>query len=115
MMGAATSGPFQDEFGRRFAFGLGGVFSATGTAMAYTSLDLTALVGRRVLFLFSKLVTGFGIGVLMAICQIYVSEISPTRLRGVLLAFFPFAVVSFDLTLSVVIIADPLCFSLLAK
>jgi fucose permease len=44
------------------------------------------------LFLFSKIVTGAGIGVLMTTCQTYVSEISPVKLRGALLAIFPFAV-----------------------
>jgi len=54
-----------------------------------SGVDLT---GRRTLFLFSKIVTGAGIGVLMTTCQTYVSEISPVKLRGALLAVFPFAV-----------------------
>lgn len=109
MLGATASGAFQDKFGRRFAFGLGGILSAigaylviehepveanflTGTAMAYTSPDPADLTGRRVLFLFSKIVTGAGIGILMTTCQTYVSDIAPVKLRGVLLAFFPFFV-----------------------
>ncbi|KAH7130188.1 general substrate transporter [Dendryphion nanum] len=90
MMGAALSGPFQDKFGRRHAFALGGIISALGTAMAFTSPDLKTLLARRVLFLFSKLITGMGIGILMTTCQTYISDISPVKLRGALLAFFPF-------------------------
>ncbi|KAJ8108536.1 hypothetical protein OPT61_g8106 [Boeremia exigua] len=93
MIGAAGSAPFQDRFGRRMAFILGGVVSAIGTAFAYASPESgVGLTGRRVLFLFSKIVTGAGIGVLMTTCQTYVSEISPVKLRGALLAVFPFAV-----------------------
>ncbi|KAF2010390.1 general substrate transporter [Aaosphaeria arxii CBS 175.79] len=90
MMGAAFNGPFQDKFGRRLAFALGGVATALGTAMAFTSPDLKTLVARRVLFLFSKIVTGMGMGILMTTCQTYISDISPVKLRGALLAFFPF-------------------------
>lgn len=58
--------------------------------MYFTSPDPTVLLGRRLLLLFSKTVTGVGIGVLMATCQTYVSEIAPVKIRGVLLSFFPF-------------------------
>lgn len=44
------------------------------------------------MFLFSKLVTGAGMGVLMTTCQTYVSEVSPVKIRGALLAVFPFMV-----------------------
>ncbi|KAF9690981.1 hypothetical protein EKO04_011264 [Ascochyta lentis] len=92
MIGAAGSAPVQDRFGRRTAFVLGGVISAIGTAFAYASPDPSiGLTGRRTLFLLAKLVTGAGIGVLMTTCQTYVSEIAPVKLRGALLAFFPFA------------------------
>ncbi|KAH7386037.1 general substrate transporter [Pyrenochaeta sp. MPI-SDFR-AT-0127] len=84
MIGAAGSGAFQDRFGRRLAFGLGGLVSAIGAHQYASRGDAH--------FLFSKIVTGAGIGGLMTTCQTYVSEISPVRLRGVLLTVFPFAV-----------------------
>ncbi|KAH6643101.1 general substrate transporter [Boeremia exigua] len=92
MMGAASGGVFQDRFGRRSAFGLGGILTAIGTALAYSSPEVASLTGRRVLFLLSKIVTGNAIGILLTTCQTYVSEIAPTKLRPVLLAIFPFSV-----------------------
>jgi hypothetical protein len=65
--------------------------------MAYALADLTDLTGRRTLFLFSKIFIGAGIGILMSTCQTYVSEISPLQLRGALLGFFSFIVVSMHL------------------
>lgn len=60
--------------------------------MAYTSPGPAGLTNRRVLFLFSKIVTGVGVGGLITTCQTYVSEVAPVKLRGGLLAFFPFFV-----------------------
>ncbi|OAL49793.1 general substrate transporter [Pyrenochaeta sp. DS3sAY3a] len=116
MLGATASGAFQDKFGRRFAFGLGGIISAIGTAMAYTSPSPAELTGRRVLFLFSKIVTGAGIGMLMTTCQTYVSDIAPVKLRGVLLAFFPFFVtigqlIAITLVFSRIMIFNPSSFT----
>ncbi|PSN74207.1 general substrate transporter [Corynespora cassiicola Philippines] len=92
MMGAALSAPFQDRFGRRMAFVLGGIVSAIGTALSYASPESSiGLTGRRTVFLFAKLIIGSGIGVLMTTCQTYVSEISPLKLRGAFLAVFAFA------------------------
>jgi hypothetical protein len=41
MFGAAGSGAFQDRFGRRLAFGLGGVVSAVGMSFTwiYTTIS----------------------------------------------------------------------------
>lgn len=49
---------------------------------------------RRVLFLFAKIIIGMGCGVLMSACQTYISEIAPKNLRGVVLGFYAFNVVS---------------------
>lgn len=66
----------------------------SGTVLAYTSADVASLDGRRLAFFFAKLIIGIGMGMLMSACQTYVSEVAPPRLRGALLGFFAFVVVS---------------------
>ncbi|KAG4442460.1 hypothetical protein IFR05_002062 [Cadophora sp. M221] len=92
MLGAFCNGFIQDKFGRRVAYILGGVITAIGTVLAYTSADVASLDGRRLAFFFAKLIIGVGMGMLMSACQTYVSEVSPPRLRGALLGFFAFVV-----------------------
>ncbi|KAH6711389.1 general substrate transporter [Leptodontidium sp. MPI-SDFR-AT-0119] len=92
MLGAFSNGFIQDKFGRRVAYILGGVITAIGTVLAYTSADVASLDGRRLAFFFAKLIIGIGMGMLMSACQTYVSEVAPPRLRGALLGFFAFVV-----------------------
>lgn len=113
MFGALCSGFLQDRFGRRCSYFVGGTATAIGkfqfsrqinmtkltraigTSLAFTSPDMKALLSRRLAFFFAKTIIGFGMGILLTGTQTYVSEISPSRLRGVLLGLFPFIVVSF--------------------
>ncbi|KAF9877076.1 hypothetical protein CkaCkLH20_05342 [Colletotrichum karsti] len=103
--GSVTAGWFQDRFGRRAAFFLGGVLGLVGTAAAYTSGMPSGVTERRVLFLFAKIIIGMGCGVLMSACQTYISEIAPKNLRGVLLGFYAFNV-SFGHLLAISIVFD---------
>ncbi|TDZ19341.1 MFS transporter fmqE [Colletotrichum orbiculare MAFF 240422] len=90
--GSVTAGWFQDRFGRRATFLLGGILGMIGTAAAFTSGMPAGASERRGLFLFAKIVIGAGCGVLMSACQTYISEIAPRNLRGVLLGFYAFNV-----------------------
>ncbi|KAM9884665.1 maltose permease [Verticillium dahliae] len=58
-----------------------------GTALFDVSSNVGGLDSRRGVLLAGKLVIGLGMGIFMSTCQTYVSEISPPRLRTVLLGF----------------------------
>ncbi|KAF7553423.1 hypothetical protein G7Z17_g3666 [Cylindrodendrum hubeiense] len=90
--GSIFAGWFQDRFGRRANFLLGGILGLIGTAASYTSGMPIDQDHRRGLFLFAKIVVGMGCGVLMSTCQTYISEIAPRNLRGVILGFYAFNV-----------------------
>lgn len=53
-----------------------------------------SVMDRRVVFLFAKIIIGMGCGSLMSVCQTYISEIAPKNLRGVVLGFYGFNIVS---------------------
>ncbi|TVY64429.1 MFS transporter fmqE [Fusarium oxysporum f. sp. cubense] len=90
--GALFAGWFQDRFGRRASFALGGLLGMIGTAFSYTCGMPDDMEARRGLFLFAKIVIGMGCGMLMSSCQTYISEIAPKNVRGVLLGFYAFNV-----------------------
>ncbi|KAL3486169.1 hypothetical protein BJX62DRAFT_242235 [Aspergillus germanicus] len=78
-VGAFCSGMLADRFGRRTNFTLSGLFSTAGIAVLYIS-------SMRGVFLAGKMINAFGLGLAVATGQTYVSEIAPTRLRGILLS-----------------------------
>ncbi|GKT84481.1 LOW QUALITY PROTEIN: maltose permease [Colletotrichum tofieldiae] len=90
--GSVGAGWFQDRFGRRATFFVGGMLGLIGTAASYTSGMPDSVMDRRGLFLLAKIVIGMGCGVLMSACQTYISEIAPKNLRGVVLGFYAFNV-----------------------
>ncbi|PKS08729.1 hypothetical protein jhhlp_004782 [Lomentospora prolificans] len=92
MIGAAGNGFLQDLFGRKIMFFVGGVISAIGTALAYVASDLDGVNHRRGLLLVGKFIIGMSMGIMMSTCQTYVSEISPPKLRTILLGFYPFLI-----------------------
>ncbi|KAJ6071018.1 general substrate transporter [Penicillium canescens] len=93
MVGASTNGFFQDKFGRRPMYFVGGVIAAIGGALEYASPELGSLEARRGVLLAAKIILGIGMGILMSTCQTYVSEISSPRLRTILLGLFPLLVI----------------------
>ncbi|EEY19513.1 maltose permease MAL61 [Verticillium alfalfae VaMs.102] len=90
MIGAASNGVVMDRFGRKIMFAVGGLVSSVGTALVYVASDVGGVDSRRGVLLAGKFVIGLGMGILMSTCQTYVSEISPPRLRTVLLGFYAF-------------------------
>ncbi|CAK7226328.1 hypothetical protein SBRCBS47491_006192 [Sporothrix bragantina] len=82
-IGAWVAGPLSDRFGRRIAFVVSGMISAAGVAVVYTA-------SARGVFLAGKMVNAVGLGMALTTGQVYVSEIAPTRFRGVALSLYTF-------------------------
>ncbi|XP_021801450.1 plastidic glucose transporter 4 [Prunus avium] len=76
-VGSFTGGALADKFGRTRTFQLDVIPLAIGAFLCATSQSVqTMIVGR--------LLAGIGIGITSAIVPLYISEISPTEIRGAL-------------------------------
>ncbi|KAF7956944.1 hypothetical protein EAE96_004268 [Botrytis aclada] len=82
--GAWVAGPISDRFGRRVSFCISGLISIAGTAVIYTSTTPGAFLG-------GKMLNAIGLGMALTTGQIYVSEITPLRIRGVALSAYAFS------------------------
>ncbi|KAH7007308.1 maltose permease Mal61 [Ilyonectria destructans] len=80
-MGCYAAGPISDRFGRRLAFLVAAIISAAGVAVVYTSSSPGQFLG-------GKMVNALGLGLAITAGQTYVSEITPTAIRGVALSAF---------------------------
>ncbi|WP_411080811.1 sugar porter family MFS transporter [Streptomyces sp. cmx-18-6] len=78
VMGATSAGLLSERFGRRKALGIIGVVFIFGTAVASTANGYPVLIAGRV-------VLGLAVGAASASVPVYLSEISPTKIRGRLL------------------------------
>lgn len=74
-IGALILGPLSDRFGRHSMLIVSMVITGVGSLCSAVSFD-------EMSFGLSRLVTGIGIGADLAIINVFVSEISPRRLRG---------------------------------
>ncbi|CAL0299135.1 unnamed protein product [Lupinus luteus] len=76
-VGSFTGGTLADKFGRTKTFQLDAIPLAVGAFLCATAQSVqTMIIGR--------LLAGIGIGVTSAIVPLYISEISPTEIRGAL-------------------------------
>ncbi|KAL3618961.1 hypothetical protein CASFOL_037189 [Castilleja foliolosa] len=76
-VGSFTGGSLADKFGRTKTFLLDSIPLAVGAFLCATSQSIeTMILGR--------LLAGIGIGISSAIVPLYISEISPTEIRGTL-------------------------------
>ncbi|KAJ1686297.1 hypothetical protein LUZ63_017687 [Rhynchospora breviuscula] len=76
-VGSFTGGALADKFGRTRTFILDSIPLAIGAFLSATSQDVrTMIIGR--------LLAGVGIGISSALVPLYISEISPTEIRGAL-------------------------------
>ncbi|KAJ6795930.1 plastidic glucose transporter 4 [Iris pallida] len=76
-VGSFTGGSLADKFGRTRTFQLDAIPLAVGAFLSATAQNVqTMLIGR--------LLSGIGIGISSAIVPLYISEISPTEIRGAL-------------------------------
>lgn len=76
-VGSFTGGTLADKFGRTRTFQLDAIPLAIGAFLSATAQNVqTMLIGR--------LLAGIGIGISSAVVPLYISEISPTEIRGAL-------------------------------
>eukprot|EP00238_Polyblepharides_amylifera_P006996 CAMPEP_0196574592 /NCGR_PEP_ID=MMETSP1081-20130531/4285_1 /TAXON_ID=36882 /ORGANISM="Pyramimonas amylifera, Strain CCMP720" /LENGTH=511 /DNA_ID=CAMNT_0041892671 /DNA_START=118 /DNA_END=1653 /DNA_ORIENTATION=+ len=77
MVGAAAGGHLTDQYGRRTALTLAALPFLAGYMLMAVAPSYALLVCGRVL-------TGVGVGIVSLACPIYIAEISPAKLRGML-------------------------------
>ena len=75
MAGALGAGRIADRLGRRRTFGLEGAVFLVGTALAVLATGFPMLLAAR-------LVLGLAVGAASATVPVYLSELSPTEIRG---------------------------------
>lgn len=81
VFGALFSGRITDVFGRKKVIIVAGIFFATGSILTGASSDM-------VLFFISRLIIGVAIGISSFAVPLYISEISPAKIRGALVFSF---------------------------
>ena len=84
--GAILAGAISDRFGRKRVLLLSALFftvSAVWCGLAHTDTDLVL----------ARLVGGLGIGIASLVSPLYIAEISPPRIRGMLVALQQLAIV----------------------
>ena len=85
ILGVAVAGWLSDKFGRKPAMLFSAVLfsvSAIGCALCIGFADLVAY----------RIVGGVGIGVVSIVSPVYISEISPARIRGTMVSLYQFAI-----------------------
>lgn len=80
MVGAAISGLLMDHFGRKLAIMMTSVPYTIGWVLIVASPNIG-------LFYFARFVSGFSKGIALGIAPVYISEIAPAQMRGLLGAF----------------------------
>lgn len=84
-LGALIGGGIAERIGRRMTIMLSCLVFAVGVAVQVASTTVGALVAGR-------LVAGLGVGGVSSTVVLYVSEISPRRIRGLLVSVYQWAV-----------------------
>ncbi len=85
MIGCVLAGPASDRFGRKKVLIAASAFllvSALGCAVAWSAGSL----------IFLRWLGGVGVGIASMVCPLYISEISPPRLRGRMVTLFQLAI-----------------------
>lgn len=85
VIGSAIAGHVSDRFGRKFSLIASGILFIFGTVGCSTAPTLRILIS-------SRLVGGVGVGLASMVSPLYISEVSPPRLRGRLVTLFQFAI-----------------------
>jgi MFS transporter, SP family, general alpha glucoside:H+ symporter len=103
--GSLFGGWFQDRVGRRISLMTGSAVAAVGVTIIFFSYLPANQDSTRAMFFVGKLIQGFAVGILKVTATTYISENSPTAMRGSALALFPTANLSGQLFGSIVIFA----------
>lgn len=89
--GSLFGGWVQDRIGRKLSLTIGSVISGVGVTIIFLSFLPPGQESMRAMFFAGKLVQGFGIGILKVTAMTYMSENSPTAMRGSAMGLFPVA------------------------
>ncbi|WP_110875723.1 sugar porter family MFS transporter [Franconibacter helveticus] len=81
MIGALAAGPLGDKYGRKAVLFISGLFFAVGAAGSGLSQSIEALTAARIL-------QGIGVGASSVLVPVYIAELSPAKIRGVLVTSF---------------------------
>jgi len=84
--GALIAGDVADFIGRRPTIIIGCAIFAAGCVLEVASTN------QEVLFVFGRLVSGFGVGFVSAIIILYMSEIAPRKVRGAIVSGYQFCI-----------------------
>jgi sugar porter (SP) family MFS transporter len=85
IFGCLLAGTVSDRFGRKKVLVLASVFllaCSVGCSMAWSTASL----------IFFRWIGGLGVGISSMVCPLYISEITPPRLRGRMVTLFQFAI-----------------------
>jgi sugar porter (SP) family MFS transporter len=85
VMGSAIAGWLADRFGRRRNLILAAILLAVSAWGSAYANDIWPLI-------IARWIGGIGVGISAMVCPLYISEISPTHLRGRLVTVFQFAI-----------------------
>lgn len=85
VIGCALAGKFSDKYGRQKALFVASLFlliCSLGCSLAWSSGSL----------IFFRCIGGVGVGIASMVCPLYISEVSPARLRGRMVTLFQLAI-----------------------
>ncbi|KAF4993350.1 hypothetical protein FDECE_13465 [Fusarium decemcellulare] len=88
-LGAVTGGWLQDRIGRRFSLMIGSIISAIAISCIFFSHLPASQAIKLAMITAGLTIQGFTVGIIKTTCLTYVSENSPTALRGSAMALFP--------------------------
>ncbi|MEX1274351.1 MAG: sugar porter family MFS transporter [Bacteroidota bacterium] len=91
VLGASGAGVASDRFGRKKILMVAGVFFAVSAVW-------TALPGNFTQFVIARILGGIGVGIASMLSPMYIAEVAPAQIRGRLVTFNQFAIVTGILT-----------------
>lgn len=99
IIGSAISGMIATRFGRKHSLFVAGLLFFISAILTYDPEFLLFEHGKAsfsllIAFNIYRVVGGLGIGLASALCPMYIAEIAPTRIRGTLVSWNQFAIIS---------------------
>jgi len=80
--GSLVAGKLADSMGRKKTLLLCGLVLALGPALCVILPGLVPQATRFSALILGRVITGVGVGIASSICPLYISEVSPNKLRG---------------------------------